>query len=359
MDHDSRRRSVGTGKLLLAGALGYFGWRALRSPGDDLRGQVVLITGGSRGLGLLMAREFASLGCKVAICARDEVELETARSRVAEFGVPVLAVPCDVGSRDQVDAMVAAVRERFGRIDILVNNAGIIQVGPVESMTMIDYERAMQVMFWGPLHTTMAVLDEMVERGSGRIVNVTSIGGKVAIPHLLPYGTAKFAHVALSEGLRAELKRFGVSVTTIIPGLMRTGSPVNALFKGEAGKEFTWFALASATPLTTMSASRAARRIVLATRRREAEVTLSWQAKLLRVANGLAPGAMSDLMGLATRALPAGGATAEHRGMHLATRVAPSALTALMNRAARRNNELGGQARPSSRHARKLGLKPD
>jgi NAD(P)-dependent dehydrogenase (short-subunit alcohol dehydrogenase family) len=252
--------------------------------------------------------------------------------------------------------MVDQVRGHFGRIDILVNNAGVIQVGPVAAMEIEDFQQAMDVMYWGSLHAILAVLPEMKERGSGRIVNITSIGGKVAVPHLLPYDAAKFAHVALSEGLRAELRRFGILVTTIVPGLMRTGSPVNALFKGEARKEFTWFALASATPLTAMNAARAARRIVAATRRGEAEVTLSWQAKLLRLANGIAPGAMSDLMGVAAALLPSGTNRAEHRGMHLATAAAPSPLTALMNRAARRNNEFGGQPRPSRRHARKLGI---
>jgi NAD(P)-dependent dehydrogenase (short-subunit alcohol dehydrogenase family) len=350
---DTSRRARG---LLLAGAAAYLGWRLLRGAGDDIRDQVVLITGGSRGLGLLMAKEFGAQGCRIAICARDEVELENAMREMREAGIPALDVRCDVSNREEVEAMVSRVTKHFGRIDILVNNAGIIQVGPIGSMTIDDFERAMNVMYWGSLHTIMAVLPWMIESGSGRIVNITSIGGKVAVPHLLPYDAAKFAQVALSEGLRAELKRFGIAVTTVVPGLMRTGSPVNALFKGDAKKEFTWFALASATPLTAMNAARAARRIVAATRRREAEVTLTWQAKALRIANGFAPGLMSDVMGTVAGLLPAGGGRGEHRGMHLATRAAPSPLTALMNRAARRNNELGGRRQPSRRHAKKLGI---
>jgi NAD(P)-dependent dehydrogenase (short-subunit alcohol dehydrogenase family) len=342
--------------LLAAAGLGYLGWRALRSPGEDLAGAVVLVTGGSRGLGLLLAKEFARHGCRLVLCARDELELANADAELRGLGATVLALPCDVADEDAVQRMISAASEHFGRIDILVNNAGIIQVGPLESMTREDFERALDVMFWGSLYTTLAVLPQMMERRSGRIVNITSIGGKVSIPHLLPYGSAKFALVGLSQGLRAELRRSGIRVTTIVPGLLRTGSPVNAFFKGDAEKEFTWFSLGSATPLTTMNASRAARRIVEAARRGEAEVTLTWQAKLLRLAHGLAPGATADLLGAVARLLPRGAAPAEHRGMHLATSLAPSRLTVLMNRAARETNQFGGQRRPSIRHAEQIGV---
>jgi NAD(P)-dependent dehydrogenase (short-subunit alcohol dehydrogenase family) len=349
-------RRTRAGRVLVTGALGYLGWRMLRGTGIDLEGQVVLITGGSRGLGLLMASEYAAAGCRIAICARDDVQLRNAAAELRAAGVAVFAVRCDVADRRQVESMVSRVIDHYGSLDILVNNAGIVQVGPIESMGIEDFERTMEVMFWGSLHTISAVLPGMVEAGGGRIVNITSIGGKVAVPHLLPYDTAKFALVGLSEGLRAELKRHGIRVTTIVPGLMRTGSPVNAFFKGNAEREFTWFSLGSATPLTTMSARRAARRIVDATRRGEAEVTLTWQANVLRVAQGLFPGLVADLMGEVDRMLPTGTSPAEHRGMHLATSLAPSPLTALMNRAARNNNEFGGRPRPSRRHAEKIGV---
>src|SRR5437763_6066124 len=108
--------------------------------------------------------------------------------------------------------MVDEVAKRFGRIDVLVNNAGIIQVGPVENMTITDFENAMAVMFWGPVYATLATLPYMRQHGDGRIVNITSIGGKVSVPHLVPYSCAKFAAVALSEGLRAELASTGIRV---------------------------------------------------------------------------------------------------------------------------------------------------
>lgn len=337
----------------------YVGLKLLqRRRAIDLRGRSVLITGGSRGLGLLLAREFSRRGCRVAICARSEPELENARRDLAARGAEVLATVCDVSDRDRVQDMVDRVSDRFGRIDILVNNAGIIQVGPMATMTWEDYEQALAVTFWGSVNCTLAVLPQMRVRREGRIVNITSIGAKIAIPHLLPYSAAKFALRGFSEGARAELAKDGIVVTTIVPGLMRTGSPVNALFKGRQAREFTWFSLGDALPFTSMSAERAARRIVEATRRGEAEVTLGWQARLVGLAHDLMPGATAELLGLVNRLLP--GADGRGRdavpGMELASMLSPSPLTALMNRAARDYNQFGGEGHPAPEHARKVGL---
>jgi NAD(P)-dependent dehydrogenase (short-subunit alcohol dehydrogenase family) len=346
------------GWLLAAGVLALAGWHLLqRRRMMDLTGQAVLITGGSRGLGLLMAREFAREGCRVAICARDTRELDAAVADLRGRGTEVLALRCDVSDRAEVARTVREVTDRFGRIDILVNNASIIQAAPVGAMSVEDFEQAMAVNYWGTVYPTLEVMPRMRERRSGRIVNITSIGGKVAVPHLLPYDCAKFATVGFSEGLRAELARDGVVVTTIVPGLMRTGSPANAFFKGDPAKEFAWFSLGAATPVSAMSAERAARRIVTATRRGEAEVTLSWQAKLLRLTHDLLPGATADLLGVVNRLLPSGEAVRQNvRGMELDTRVSPSPLTVLMNRAARDTHQYVGHPRPSPEHARAVGL---
>ncbi len=197
-----------------------------------LSNKTVLITGGSRGLGLVLAREFVREGARIAICARDEQELEQARLDLEKRGAEVMAIDCDVTSNAQVMEMIDAIGRRFGDIDVLVNNAGVIQVGPVEVMTRQDFDQAMQTHFWGPLNTIMAVLPAMRSRKQGRIVNISSIGGKISVPHLVPYSASKFALVGLSKGLRAELLKDGIVVTTVCPGLMRTGSPRNADFKG-------------------------------------------------------------------------------------------------------------------------------
>jgi NAD(P)-dependent dehydrogenase (short-subunit alcohol dehydrogenase family) len=295
----------------------------------DLRGQVALVTGSSRGLGFLLAREFGRAGCKLAICARDEDELERARADLAREGYEVLAVPCDVADRAQVERLVDETTGHYGRVDVLVNNAGIIQVGPLPAMTLHDFQVAMDVMYWGVVYPTLAALPGMRERGYGRIVNVTSIGGKVAVPQLLPYDCAKFAAVGFSQGSRAELARDGVVVTTIVPGLMRTGSHLNALFKGDQEQEYGLFAPMASLPFISMDAERAARQIVQATRRGESERILGLPANLLARFHGLFPGLTVDLLAVANHVLPAGTNRSNVPGRKVETRLHSPVLTAL------------------------------
>jgi NAD(P)-dependent dehydrogenase (short-subunit alcohol dehydrogenase family) len=331
--------------LLTAGGLGVFlaaraavrWWRA-----DDLVDKVVLITGGSRGLGLVLARELLRQGAHVAVCARDTEELERARDDLSRFGGSVYATPCDVTDRDRVQTMVQAVLRHFGRIDVLVNNAGMIQVGPLEHMTLEDFEVAMNAHFWGPLYTTLAVLPDMRHRRNGRIVNISSIGGKVSVPHLLPYSASKFALIGLSEGLRAELAKDHIVVTTVCPGLMRTGSPRHARFKGRHRAEHTWFSISDALPFLSQSAERAARQVIAACKRGDAQVVLSLPAQLAATMHGLFPNWTTDLLGLANRLIlpaPGGIGNAHLSGQESASPWSPSWLTALSDRAAQRNNQ--------------------
>ena len=200
----------------------------------DLRGQVVLITGGSRGLGFLLAREFALEGARVAFCARDPEELRRAQADLESRGVEVYPIRSDVSDRDQVTRMIDDVTQSLGPVDILVNNAGIMEVGPIQTMDLENFERAMDIMFWGPFTPSgRFFLRCWIER-AGTIVNITSIGGKISFPHLLPYCAAKFALVGLSEGLHAELRNQGVKVVTVVPGFMRTGSYQQAFFAGQS-----------------------------------------------------------------------------------------------------------------------------
>ncbi len=335
-----RTTLVSAGLALAAGAFLIARRTARRAP---IAGAVALVTGGSRGLGLLLARELGRRRMRVVICARDEQELERARATLEGEGLDVTALPCDVSDEDGMRTLVADVEENLGPIDLLVNNAGIIQVGPAEAMTLEDYRHAMDVMFWGSLHGAEAVLPSMRARRRGTIVNVTSIGAGVGIPHLAPYTAAKFAARGWSEALGAEAAKHGVNVITVMPGLMRTGSFGRALVKGRRPVEASLFSLLSSLPLLTVSAERAARRIVRAAERGDRFVVIGAPAKLLRLAHALFPGLVVRTLGVVNRLLP-GPPPQGREGMALPAELyrrglARSILTALGERAARRYNE--------------------
>ncbi|MGH9335135.1 MAG: SDR family NAD(P)-dependent oxidoreductase, partial [Vicinamibacteria bacterium] len=236
--------------------------------------------------------------------ARDPSELERALEALRDEGADVYAGRCDVADRTRVEALIDEVEADLGPIDVLVNNAGIITVGPVETMTVEDYEASLGVMLWGTVYATLAVLPRMMHRRRGRIVNIASVGGRVSVPHLNSYCTAKFAATGFSEGLRAELGRYGISVTTVLPGLLRTGGHVNAEFKGQHHDEYRWFALAASLPGIAMDPEKAARRIVEAVRRGDAEAVVGAPAKLAALVHGIFPKLTADAARAIARILP-------------------------------------------------------
>ncbi len=336
-------RNQRLGLLAAAGAGVAMGRAWLARPRYSFRDRSVVVTGGSRGLGLEIARLLAEEGASLTLISRDEDELGRARAALQDTGAQVLTVRCDVTEFSDVESALRQVVDHHGRLDVLVNCAGIIQVGPMAHMSLDDYEAAMNVHFRGPLHTMLAALPYMRRQHGGRIVNIASIGGKVPVPHLAPYAASKFALVGLSSSLRAELAPDDVIVTTVSPGLMRTGSPINASMKGQHEAEFAWFAISDAMPGLSVASARAARQIIEASRRGQAELIISLPAKLAVAMYGLMPSTFVTMASVANRLLPrpTGASGDQPRlGRDSTSRWVPSRLTTLSDRAAVRNNEL-------------------
>ncbi|MEY9213251.1 SDR family oxidoreductase [Thermobifida halotolerans] len=349
-----------TALMALAGAVAVAGYAARRAHRFPLDGRTALITGGSRGLGLLLARELGARGCRVVVCARDGDELHKAVADLRDRGVQAHAVRCDLRDRDQVHAMVADAVSRFGGLDIVVNNAGIIHSAPLDSLGEAEFDDAMRTMFWASLYVTQETRPHL---GGGVLVNITSIGGKISPPHLLTYACAKFAQVGLSEGLDAELARHGIRVLTVVPGLMRTGSPRRAFYAGRPGLEYAWFSLLAAVPPVSMNSKRAARRIVNAIRDGRHHLTLTLEARVAMAVHGVAPSLTQTLLRAANRVLPGPGAEGPTSGLEAAPRAdrwGMRLLTRLNDRASRDLNQLPGaehgrvpEPRDSGRHARR------
>jgi NAD(P)-dependent dehydrogenase (short-subunit alcohol dehydrogenase family) len=272
----------------------------------ELKNRVVLITGGSRGFGLVLARQLLEKEAKVAICSRSKDQLENARKELDHYG-DVLAVACDVTDESQVRNLVDNVISRFGQLDILINNAGIMQVGPESVMTTMEYEEAMKVHFWGPLYTIRACLPHFRKREQGKIINISSIGGKVAVPHMLPYSASKFALVGLSEGMQYELRRENIQVMTVVPYLMRTGSPRNITVKGDHEKEYPWFKTAGSSPVISQDPREAAKKVIDAIEHNQTHPTLSFVERQTSLWKELTPGLFGFLMTTLNRLLPESG----------------------------------------------------
>jgi NAD(P)-dependent dehydrogenase (short-subunit alcohol dehydrogenase family) len=330
--------------LLLSGAILLLLWliaRFIRTARYPLYDKVVLITGGSRGLGLVLARHVCARGGNVAIIARDPDELVRAKTDLIPRGGKVLTVECDLLDAGQIQLAVRKIIDRFAKVDVLINNAGIIEVGPLEHMTPEDFKRAMRLHFWAPFELISQIVPEMRIWGGGRIVNISSIGGKVAVPHLAPYSASKFALTGLSDALRAELARDNIYVTTVTPGMMRTGSHVNARFRGKHDSEFAWFSASAGAPLLSMNADRAARKILAACRRGQPSLTLTFAARLQIVGNALFPNLTGYAMQLVNRFLPESSpaeGNLSRAGSQL-RRLIPGWLTREADKATARNNE--------------------
>ncbi|HEY0368545.1 MAG TPA: SDR family oxidoreductase [Chthoniobacterales bacterium] len=337
---------------LAAGGIALAGWAASRAFAQQFSfgGKVVVITGGSRGLGFTLAKQICAEGGRAVLLARDKVELQSAHDELAREGGEVSILPIDLLDTAQIKSAVETIIDRLGRIDVLINNAGIIEVGPVEHMQRDDFERAMQLHLWAPFTLMTEVIPWMKRNRGGRIVNISSIGGKVAVPHLAPYSASKFALTGLSDSFRAELARDRIYITTVWPGLMRTGSHVNAQFKGKHAEEFAWFALGIGMPFTSMNVERAAAKILDACRRGQPALTLTLPAKLAIAANGVVPNLVAHATSLTNRLLPdatdSSGDTLRSGGQSRSEKLTPRWLTWLADRAISRTNQPHGTAAP-------------
>ncbi len=306
---------------------------------SDLSGKVVLITGGSRGLGLALARELAARGARIAICARNAEHLGKAQQEFTASNYSIFTYQTDVTVPDQVNEMIEQVVRHYGRLDLVVNNAGTMLLGPDQVMSISDYKDVMETNCWSALYTTKAATPYFKKQGAGHIVNICSIGGKISVPHMLPYSVSKFAMVGLSQGLASELDQDNIFVTTVIPNLMRTGSPRNIDVKGNHRAEYAWFKLASAFPLLSQRAETAAKHIVDGIARRDREITLTLTAKLAIGLQALLPGFISACTRLTGRVMPSSSDTTMRKGYESESAITRSVIGGSSDAAALKFNQ--------------------
>lgn len=296
-------------KKPLAAALG-LGAIALNIwPGatDTFRERSVVITGGSRGLGLALAEGFLKEGAFVTLLARDTEELEKAQAILDQIpDGQVYTIGCDVTDPEALARAFEHVESRFGRVDVLVNNAGTIAVGPFETMEQVDFDALLELQIDAVIQATQLVLPAFQQAGEGRIINICSIGGAIPVPHMSTYCTAKFGLAGLSETIASELAPQNIKVTTVYPGLMRTGSPIQAVFKGDHEKEYAWFTTGDVSPFISVTAEQAAKSIIEGSRNGDARVTFPWITPLGIMGHAILPETYAAIMRQTARFLPKG-----------------------------------------------------
>jgi NADP-dependent 3-hydroxy acid dehydrogenase YdfG len=191
----------------------------------------VLITGASQGSGKATALLFASKGYDVVMVARQPERLAAAAAQVQREGTSAVAIPGDVGDSQQVRAIVQKALDACGNIDVLVNNAGICLTGAIEQTTSEDWQQLMNTNFWGCVNTIQEILPHFLQRKTGTIVNVGSIGGKMPLPHMTAYCASKYAVTGLTETLRLELAPQGIHVCAVHPGMINSDFLERAQFR--------------------------------------------------------------------------------------------------------------------------------
>jgi short-subunit dehydrogenase len=236
----------------------------------ELSNRVVLITGASSGIGRACAAAFHGAGCNVVITARSEDRLHMVAEALG--GERILVAPGDITDLAHRTRLVARAHEVFGRIDVLVNNAGWASFGTVEKVPLEHVNTMLGLNFVAPVALVQAVLPEMRERGQGQIVNVASVVGHQPMPWMTVYSATKAALLALSTGLRLELRGTGVDVIAIAPSSTRTD-----FFDVAASID----ARATRVAETQYTPERVAEAIVRACQRRKREVILSAEGKAI------------------------------------------------------------------------------
>jgi len=198
---------------------------------ERLAGQVAVVTGASRGIGLAIARRLGQMGARVSLCARNAANLERAASGLRAAGIQLLALRTDVTRGDEVASLVSETRRAFGPVDILVNNAGIGIFGPFQEQTETDWNAIMDTNLKSVFLVSRAVAPEMIRRKTGHIINIGSLAGKSAFANGAVYCASKWGLLGLTGCMAEELRAHGIRVSAICPGSVATE------FSPHAGKD--------------------------------------------------------------------------------------------------------------------------
>jgi uncharacterized protein len=251
-------------------------------------GKVVVVTGASMGIGEALAQVFADAGASVVLCSRDLARAEAARSRIGH-SERTLAVACDVRRRQDIQQLLQATLQRFGRVDVWINNAGFGLQDSVAQMDISQCRALFDTNFFGALECMQAVIPVMKQQGSGAIINISSIAGHIPVPFMSAYSASKHALNVIGKAARMELKSAGVHVMTVCPGYIATEFAEHSVL----GKERLRLGVAART---SISPQRVARAVLKGYLNQCREIIVPWRDKIFIRLYQLLPSVMEQVM---------------------------------------------------------------
>ena len=244
--------------------------------------KIILVTGASTGIGRCVALDYAKEGADVVISARSVDKLEVLKGEIENAGRKAWAIPADLSIKGEAARLIDEAMKQTGRIDILVNNAGIGYVEIVPDLNIEKAREMFEINFWSVVETTQCVLPHMLKRGSGQIINVSSIAGKRALPASSMYNATKFALEGFTESLRVELYRSGIQVISVCPSVTETEFFDHPYVKDSPLRE-------QSNRLPRMSAEGVSRALIRASIKGKRDIHLTWLGWLAVRLNPLVP----------------------------------------------------------------------
>ncbi len=270
--------------------------------GDSFNGKVVLVTGAASGLGRALALEFARAGSRVAVIDVDENGLGETAAGAEAMGAQVFARRVDVASWEQMESFAKDLLAGWGAVDILVNNAGVGVAGELKEVAIADFDWIVGINLMGEVYGTRLFLPRMIERRSGHIVNIASLSGLVLLPFHLPYTTTKFALTGFSEALWAETRRFGIGVTLVCPGAIKTSIVRNSRLPEFVGRQQEFVErFQERIEEKGMEPEEVAKKVLAAVERNRFLLLTGPESFILYFLRRLAPGMMRRLVALITK----------------------------------------------------------
>jgi len=270
----------------IGGLAGYFAFKRKKRQ-FTYQGKVVLVTGGARGLGYIMARQLVEEGAKVIICARDADQLDKAYVLLRNHGEVTYPYVCDITEKENIVQLAYFIKKRFGRLDVLINNTGTITINPIEQLPLNNYKKFIESHLWGPMQLVRVLIPLLSKSREAKIVNIFSVGGKISLAKSQPYDVNEIVHAVFYDNISRVITGKNIKLTAIYPEFKDQDLPVNLKLKGHSEQELAWSKFNESRPLISLYAENVGKQILKTAQIGKKTLTLPFPRELARIVNNI------------------------------------------------------------------------